>query len=117
MGGAVLAGLLGIQRRMNAAKNDERATLTCRTADFVAAMGVGGVDADADDVAALDERCVEWLQRFVDEVRITILAGCRGSEHVQPSRRDHSDTKLDVARIDEVYAHLWCLTLPQIEKR
>ena len=40
-----------------------------RGADFVAAQRVAGVNADADDVAGLDGRQIERLERFVDNLR------------------------------------------------
>ena len=51
---AVLARFVRIQRRMNAPEHHERPALASGAADFVAAVGVGRVDPDADNVAVLN---------------------------------------------------------------
>ena len=50
---AELERFFGIQRGVDAAVNDLRAALARQPSDLVAAQGVAGVDADADDVARL----------------------------------------------------------------
>ena len=52
---------------MDAAEDDPGAALARRASDLVAAQGVAGVDADADDVAGRDGRQVERLERLVDD--------------------------------------------------
>ena len=105
MGAAVLAGLVGIQRRVNAPEHDESTPLAGGAADLVAAIRIRRVDADADNVATFDLRRVKWLQRLVDEMRIPVFAGSRRGEYVEPAGRNHCDAERDIARIDEMYAH------------
>ena len=101
---AELVRLVRVERGMNAAEHD-RGAAPGRPADLVAAQGVAGVNADADDVARLDRR-VERLERFVDEDGIAISARRRGREHVQPARRDDADAERHVAGVDEVDDHM-----------
>ena len=60
---------------MNAAEDDPGALRPGEAADLVAAVRIGGVNADADDVAGRDGREVEGFERFVDQVRVAVLAG------------------------------------------
>ena len=52
--GAVLARFVRVERGVNAAEDDRRATLAREAADLIAAQRVRGVDADADDIARFD---------------------------------------------------------------
>jgi hypothetical protein len=56
---------------VDAAVDDPGSAFAGDAADFVAAEGVAGVDADADDVAGLDGFRDDLLEGFVDEDRIS----------------------------------------------
>ena len=52
---------------MNAAVDDPRAAAARHLADGIAAQGIAGVDAYADDVARLDGFGNDLLERLIDE--------------------------------------------------
>ncbi len=52
---------------MDAAVDNPGSAFACDAADFVAAEGVAGVDADSDDVAGLDGFGDDLFEGFVDE--------------------------------------------------
>jgi hypothetical protein len=52
---------------MDAAIDDPGSAFSGDAADFIAAEGVAGVDADADDVAGLDGFGEDLLKGFVDD--------------------------------------------------
>jgi hypothetical protein len=56
---------------VDAAIDDPGSAFSGDAADFIAAEGVAGVDADADDVARLDGFRDDLLEGFVDEDRIS----------------------------------------------
>ena len=72
-----VARLVGIQRGVNAAEHDIGASGSRRGTELVAAQGVAGMDADADDVTLVDDGRVEGLERFVDERGRPVLGRCR----------------------------------------
>ncbi len=67
VGLAALEGFFGKERGVDAAVDDPGSALAGHAADLVAAQGVAGVDADADDVAGLDGVGDDLLERLVDE--------------------------------------------------
>ena len=72
MGTAALAYLLGEQGGVNAAEDHEGAAGTRETAHLVPAKRVGRVNADPDDVAAVDGLVVERLERLVNDLGRTV---------------------------------------------
>ncbi len=105
MGGAALAGFVRKQRRVNAAKDDKRASLARELTERVATQGVGGVDANPHHIASVDPIGVERLECLVDDVRHAVF-GWRGSgQHVEPSRRDDRRPERQIAWIDQMNAH------------
>jgi hypothetical protein len=62
-----LARFIGKETGVDAAKNDERATLPSESADDVASEGVASMNANAHDVAWFNSRGVEALERFVHD--------------------------------------------------
>jgi hypothetical protein len=60
---------------VDAAVDDPGAALAGHAADLVAAQGVAGVDADADDVAGLDAFGDDLLEGFVDQDGVAGGAG------------------------------------------
>jgi predicted RNA methylase len=69
---AAFARLIGIERRVNAAIHDIRTSSAGCGSDLVPPECVACVDADADHVARLDRARVELLERFVDELRLSV---------------------------------------------
>ena len=63
-------GLGRIERRVNAAEDDEGAARTRELSDFVATQGVSGMDPDSDDIARSQLRRVKGIQRFISDDRI-----------------------------------------------
>jgi hypothetical protein len=51
------------------------------------------VNADADDIARLDGVDGERLERLIDDERIAPLTTRRGSQYIQPARRDDRDAE------------------------
>ena len=64
---AALKGFFGVEGGVDAAVDDPGSALAGDAADFVAAQGVAGVDADADNVAGLDGFGGDLFERLVDE--------------------------------------------------
>jgi hypothetical protein len=89
---------------VDAAVDDPGSALAGDAADLVAAEGVAGVDADADDVAGLDGFGDDLLEGFVDEDGVACGGGCGGSEDEEPTRGDDGGAKGVVARIYEMNA-------------
>ena len=89
---------------MDAAKDHERAAGTGEFADRVAAQGVAGVNADADNVSRLDRGRIERFEGFVAKNGIAELWGSGGSQDKQPTGSDDGGSKCSIARIDEMNA-------------
>jgi hypothetical protein len=102
---AFLPRLVREQRRVDAAVDDERSGGPRLAPDFVAAQGVAGVDADADDVARCETGAVEDVERLILEERDAVTVGGRRGEDEQPARGDDGDAKGHVAWIDEEDSH------------
>ena len=77
MGGAVLAGLVGVERRMNAAEDDICTLLPHGPAELVAPVRIGRVDPDAHDIPWRDRRQVQLFERLVDYRRRAVFGGRR----------------------------------------
>ncbi len=101
---AALERFLRKQRGVNSAVDDPGAAGARHAADRVAAQGVAGVDADADDVAGLNGLGHNLLERFIDENGISDDGGRGGGKHEEPARRDDRGAKGIVAGIDEMNA-------------
>ena len=106
MRAAQLVRLVGIERGVDAAEHHDRPGLAGGPADLVAPQGVAGMDADADDVPAVDGAEIERFERFVGDDRVAERARRRGGDDEQPARRDDTDTERDVAGIDEADDHM-----------
>jgi hypothetical protein len=90
---------------VNTAKYNPRAASARQTAHFIATERITAVDADADQVAALDRVRIELFERFVDNIWVADVIGCRGSQNVQPPWSNDSDTERKMTGIDEMDAH------------
>ena len=102
---ALLQGLFGIQRGVNAAIDDPGAALARHLADLVAAQSVAGVDADADDVPGLNAVGIDLLQRLVDEDGIAHRRRRGRGQHEEPAGRNDGRAKGIVAGIHQKNAH------------
>ena len=89
---------------MDAAVDDPGSALAGDAADFVAAEGVAGVDADADDVAGLDGFGDDLFDGFVDEDGVACGGGCGGGEDEEPTGGDDGGAKGVVAGIYKMNA-------------
>ena len=105
MRGAEGERLVGIERRVDAAEDDECPAGASLLADFVSVDRVAGVDADADDVAGRDGRRIPWIEGFVRDDRVAIAFGRCGRENVQPSWRDDADAERQPTRVDQMHLH------------
>ncbi len=94
---------------MNASEDDRGAALPRIAPDRIASQRVGGVHADANNVARFDGLGIESLERFVDDRRRAVVQRRRSRKNIQPPRGDDCRTERDVRRIDNVDAHL-CVT-------
>jgi hypothetical protein len=98
----VLQHFVGKQGGVDAAVNDPGALFAGNFADFVAADGVAGMDADADDIPLTDGRRVQEFQTFVNNDRIPPLRPGRACQDEQPTGGDHRHAERDVAGVDQV---------------
>ena len=71
---AEIARFLGKERRVDPAVDDRGAARASQRADLVAAQGVAGVDADADDIAGLHGIHLERLECLVRNARVAELS-------------------------------------------
>ena len=78
---------------MNAPEHGVRAAPADLTTNFVSAPRIAGVDADAHDVAGFDGAEVQGIEGFVDDPGCAPGRTGRGSQHEEPSRRDHGDAE------------------------
>ena len=98
-------GLVWIQRRVDAAEHDGRASGARSVPDLVAAKCVAGVDADPDDVTGLHAVDIERLQGLVDDLWPAIRGRCRPRQHEQPARRDDADAERQMAGVHKIDSH------------
>jgi hypothetical protein len=96
---------VGVQRRVNTAKDDKRAALPCLTANLVAIDRVARVDTDAHDIARCNVVRIPRVERFVGDDRIAIDRRGRPGEDVQPTRRNHPNAERQAAGIDQMNLH------------
>ena len=87
---------------MNSTENYECPSLTCHSANFIAAQCVARVNSNSNNVAGRNGRDIQLLQRFVNDYGIAEARRCRSGEDIQPPRRNDADAKGFVTRIDEV---------------
>lgn len=85
---------------MDSAEHDPSAPLPYGAAHLVAAQGVVGVDADADNVARLNTLIVEVLQSFIADLGIAERLGGRAGQDVKPSGGDDGGSEGSIAWIN-----------------
>ncbi len=78
----MLARLVGIERRMNPPEHHRRAALARETSKVIAAQRVGGMNANAHDVARLDTLQCEGFERFIDDHGRAIVRRRGRREHI-----------------------------------
>jgi len=116
MSAAQFMGLVGIEGGVNASKHDVGAAFAGQLPDLVAAERVGGVDADADNIAGLNLIQFYRLQGLVHQAGIAKARGCRRCEHIQPARGYDRGAKRNFTGIDEVNAHAMSPSLGGLAK-
>jgi hypothetical protein len=104
VGVSAFEGFFGEEGGVDAAVDDPGSALAGDAADFVAAEGVAGVDADADDVAGLDGFGDDLFDGFVDEDGVACGGGCGGGEDEEPTGGDDGGAKGVVAGIYKMNA-------------
>ena len=109
-------GFVGIEGGVNASEHHVGAALAGHFPDFVAAERVGGVDADADNIAGLNLIRVYRLQGLVDQAGIAKARRCRRCKHIQPARGNDRGAKRNFTGIDEVNAHAMSPSLGGLAK-
>ncbi len=102
---AELEGLFGEEGGVDAAVDDPCAALAGHAPDLVAAQGVAGVDADADDVAGMNGLGYDLFEGLIDEDGVAGDGGCSCCKDKQPARRDDGRAKRIITGIDQVNAH------------
>jgi hypothetical protein len=100
VGGSALEGLFREERSVNASEDHPCAALARHAAELISAKCIAGVDADADDVAGLDDRGIYLFQALVDEGWISVDVWGSGGEHEEPTGSNNSSAKGNIARID-----------------
>lgn len=98
-----------IERRVDAAEHDDSATGPCCGANLVASKGIACMDPNPDYVTWLDAIQIQWLERFIRNLRAAIRRWCRGCEHEKPARSDDADAEREMARVHQVYGHIQSL--------
>src|SRR5947209_3390921 len=105
MGGAQFVGLFGVEGRMNASEHHIGAPSACHSSDFVAAESIGGVDANANNVALLNLSRAYRCQSLIHQARIAKAHGCSRRENIQPARGNDCSAERNFAGINEMNAH------------
>ena len=72
MSAAKLEGLFRIQGRVDAAVHDPGSAFARHASDLHASQGIAGMDADAHDVAGLNELGLNLFERLVSDDRIAV---------------------------------------------
>jgi hypothetical protein len=90
---------------VDAAEHHPGAAFAREPPDLVASQGVSGMNADADDIARMNRRRVEYLECFIRDDWIPERSRRGGRQHVEPSRRDDANPEREMARIDQVDLH------------
>ena len=93
-------GLVRVERRVDAAIDDEGPLRAGNPADLVSPQGIACVDADADDVPLRDGRRVEALERFVGDVRVAVTGWRRCRQNIEPTGGYHGHAERHVGGID-----------------
>jgi hypothetical protein len=101
----MLTHFVGKERGVDAAKDDEGASLSSESSQVISAERVGRVDADADHIAWSDGVRIERLERLVDDRWRAVAGGCCRRQHEQPPRCDDRGSERDVAGIDQMNTH------------
>jgi hypothetical protein len=105
MGVALLEGFFRKEGGVDSTVDDPGSAFAGDASDFVAAEGIAGMDADADDVSGMNGFGDNLLDGFVGKDGIACDGWRGGGEDEQPSRSDDRCSKRIVAGIDEVDAH------------
>src|SRR5262249_27249327 len=108
---------LWIEGGVNAAEDNIGTPRACHPANIIASQCIRGVDANADDIAALDAAWIHRIERFVNENRVAEGGWGSGGKHIQPTRRNDRNTKRHVAWIDEVNLHVFCTACKTVTER
>src|ERR1700693_3634098 len=105
MGSAKFMSFVRVKSCVNAAEYHIGAALACQLADFISTEGVGGVDADANNISSLNAGGGYGVESLVHQGCIPIRLRGGRCQHIQPARSYDRGTKRNFARIDEVNAH------------
>ena len=90
---------------MDPAVDDPGSALAGHAAYLIAAQGVAGVDADADDVTGLDGAGIDGFDGFIDEDGVAGKGGGGSGKDEEPAGRDDCGAEGIVAGVHEVNAH------------
>src|SRR5712692_2767580 len=105
MSASELKRFLRVEAGVNAAEDYMRSALSGHAPYFVATQAIAAMDPDANHGARLKLRAVDLRQSFVAKYGVAIGTRSSSGNHVKPSGRYNSNTKRQVARIDEMHAH------------
>jgi hypothetical protein len=103
---AAFEGFFGEEGGVDAAVDDPGSAFAGDAAYLVAAEGVAGVNADADDVVGLDGFGEDLFEGFVDEDGISCRRRCGCGEDEEPTGGDYCSPKRVVAGIYEMNANV-----------
>src|SRR5256885_12942075 len=105
MGAAQLMGFVRVERCVDSSEHHIGTTIACYFPDLVAAQGICGVDANADNIAGLNLSRVDRRQRLIHDAGIAKARRCRCRKNIQPSRGNDCSAERDFTWINEVNAH------------
>lgn len=99
-----IEGFLGEERGVDATVDDPGSAFARDVANFIAAQGIAGMDADTDNVAGLDGVGDDLFERFVDQDWVAGGGWGRGGQNEEPPGGDDGSTEGVVAGIYEMNA-------------
>src|SRR3954454_5897404 len=95
---------------MDASVDDPCAFFAGDFSDLVSAQRIGSVNADADDVSAVDGGGVQLFEGLVHDNGISEFGRSCASQYEEPAWGDDSGSKGKITRIYEVYCQMKLLS-------
>src|SRR5579864_5998627 len=97
-----LMRLLGIESRVDAAKDHPGAPAPRQLPNLVPTQRIAGVNANSNNITGMNSERLERLQGFIYKVRASVRIGSGSGQHIQPPRRYDRRPKRHIARIDQM---------------
>jgi hypothetical protein len=98
-------GFGGIEGCVDASENDVGAALASHLSNLVPAKGIGGVDANSDDISGMNVGWFDGLKSFVNQNGIPKAGGGCSGQNIEPSRSNDRGAERNIAGINQMNSH------------